>query len=388
MEISNYDYLKTRVLPFLDSLKVNEYQYRFTVNGDSNIFSSIFALYIFDLFGEVGRFSEDRRLGWINYIQKHQNKYNGCFEPGFEITSRKERNILQLTTFCLSALKILGAKPLHDLPYKSELLEPDFVDKYLLKHKCLVGARGSGNMAMFLGIFITEHYEDTKNELYLKALERWFNLHDNNTNDNGFWGDRLEALYYNGVQNGFHQYVIYYYWDREIKKKSRIEKVIAQLQDAKGHFAPFLGGAACEDYDAIHLLLAMNPVINETPESLKKILKKSYNALLKDLNDDGGFCQTKLSPNKFSLNQIVFVYSNFNSKLFKIKLRKTMGYIFRNRNEIVVNWFDKSRKINESNLWDTWFKVLAIAEIEAFFNVKSKFNFQKAIGLGNYKKLM
>lgn len=386
MEESNYELLKNKVTIFLNALKVNDYEYRFTINGEFNIYSSVLALYIYDLIDETKNFSVEKRNGWISFIQKFQNKETGFFEPHFEINSRKERNVLQLTTFCLSALKILGANPLYDLPYKKELLSVNFVDSYLNKYNCLNGTRGSGNMAMFLGIFITEFYEHTNDERYMVALERWFNLHNGSSNKNGFWGNRLEALYFNGVQNGFHQYVIYYYWNKSIEKSKSISKVVLKVQDNKGHFAPFLGGAACEDYDAIHLLLIIYRTSGSAPEKIKKALKKSYQSILDDLNKDGGFCQSKLSPNELSLRTFMFLLYNFNYNIFKIKLRKTLGFILKNRSVISVNWFKKPRKIDESNLWDSWFKILAIAEIESFFNLHSKFNFQKTIGLGNYKK--
>jgi prenyltransferase beta subunit len=388
MESSKYEFLKPKVLDFLSTVQVNDYEYRFTVDGDYNIYSSVLALYIFDLFDEVEGFSRERREGWVKHIQSFQNKESGCFEPKEEIKSRKERNVLQLTTFCFSALKILDAEPLYDLPFKDQLLSPDFVNSYLDKYNCLEGARGSGNMAMFLGIFITEFYEKTNDKRYFESLHRWFDLHTSSSNENGFWGNRLESLYYNGVQNGFHQYVIYYYWNELIEKKEKITEVVLKIQDNKGHFAPFIGGAACEDYDAIHMLLLLFRQEKSASQEVKNALIKSYTSLLKDLNKDGGFCQSKLKPNKLSLDTFIFILNKFNIKIIKLKLRKTLGFIIRNRKEIKVNWFKKTRTIDQSNLWDTWFKVLAIAEIEDFFQVESNFKFLKAIGLGNYNKTL
>lgn len=387
MKASNYDFLKSNVLTYLESVKVNTREYRFTKDGEANIYSSVIALYILDIFDEIKNLSESERKDWVAYIQKFQNSKTGCFEPDTKLDARKERNVLQLTTFCYSALGILGAEPLYDLPYKEELLNADFVDHFLHQEKCLKGARGSGNMAMFLGIFITAHYEKSNNPDYLNALEKWFDLHDAHANVNGFWGENLEALYFNGVQNGFHQYVIYYYWNRAIKKNAEIEKVVMDIQDTTGHFAPFIGGAACEDYDAVHLILILyRDARGNLPKQIRKALKKTYNALLKDLNEDGGFCQTKMKPNKFNIRGVLFLLRNANFSIFKIKLRKTLGFILRGRDKIVVNWFRTPRNIDESNLWDTWFKVLTLAEIEAFLNIENEFNFQEKIGLGHYIK--
>jgi len=383
---TSYIDLKTQVLNYLQTLKKGDTNYNFSSSVKGNIYSSIIALYIYDLLGETKKFSNEKKQIWIKYINSYQDKETGYFMPERQITNRPERNYLQLTTFCLSALRILGAKPLVDPPFKEELKNPDYIKSYLKKYNCLEGKRGSGNMAMFLGILLTYFFEDTNDEIYKNNLDKWFDLHDLSVNVNGFWGEHLEAKYYNGVQNGFHQYVIYDYWKREVIKSHEILNILAKTQDFEGHFAPFPGGAACEDYDAIHLLIILNTRLKNRSNQIEKQLMKAKKALLNDLNKNGGFCQTKINPSRINLRNIRFLLEFKSLNALIIKLRKSLGFLIKRRDYIKVDWFDSDRKYNESNLWDTWFKLLAIAEIETHLGSenKNKFKFQEHIGLGNF----
>ena len=185
---TSYIDLKTQVLNYLQTLKKGDTNYNFSSSVKGNIYSSIIALYIYDLLGETKKFSNEKKQIWIKYINSYQDKETGYFMPERQITNRPERNYLQLTTFCLSALRILGAKPLVDPPFKEELKNPDYIKSYLKKYNCLEGKRGSGNMAMFLGILLTYFFEDTNDEIYKNNLDKWFDLHDLSVNVNGFWG--------------------------------------------------------------------------------------------------------------------------------------------------------------------------------------------------------
>jgi len=56
------------------------------------------------------KFTHQERQCWISYFQSFQNERHGYFEPDAYYHQDKERNCSQLTCFCLSALRILGAE--------------------------------------------------------------------------------------------------------------------------------------------------------------------------------------------------------------------------------------------------------------------------------------
>jgi len=381
-----FDQLKKNSLMFLDTVRINDITYQFHPHGESNIFSSILALFIYDLFDIVKDIPMSIKGRWAEYILSRQDKESGFFKSETKTTERVIRNELQLTTFCLTALHILGREPLYNLPYQNELISKDFVKEFLNQEGCLDGHRGSGNMAMFIGILLTYLYEKTQNEAYIENLNLWFDLHDKNRNKIGLWGEDPNSYQYKGLQNGFHQLVIYYYHDKPIQDHDKILERILRLQDFEGHFAPIIGGMACEDYDAIHIL-ASSGSLSSGPKkytyAVKEALMAARSALLVDLIADGGFCQTKREIWRVSYSQLKFILSSKDIQIAIIRLRKTLGNILRGKKTIKVNWFSDSRSISESNLWDTWFKCLSIAEIEYLLIGERSYRFPEIIGLGN-----
>ena len=220
-----FEQLRNDVLTWLDSLKVPESncRYMFYANADDTIFCTCFALFILDLFKETTKFSNDESNNWISYIQSFQNKEYGYFEPEKYYHIDKERNRYQLTCFCLSALGILGAAPKFPMKFLEQWKTPDDVKKYLYDRDSHKGKPGSGNKAMFLAIFLTYEYERAKYNRVLDKINAWFEFHNETQNKKGFWGTNLKSHYLHGLQNGLHQFIIYFYWRKDIPKEKNRE---------------------------------------------------------------------------------------------------------------------------------------------------------------------
>ena len=379
---SNFKRVKSRVLGYLGDLRIDDFHFAFTNKGEQNIYSSIIGLFILDLFDSVEvSLNPNQRTSLAEYIQNHQNQETGIFEPtGRSNLNRPLRNQLQLTTFAISALEILNTKPLYGLPYEIELEKPHFIDEYFELHGVLDGARGSGNMAMFIGIFLCVLSKE--NKIYSESIDRWFFLLEQSSNNHGFWGSGIEKLYYNGVQNGFHQYVVYNYLGREIPKAVKMIGALEYCDDGFGHFAPFPGGAACEDYDALFLYFMLMKQLDQDSASTSINLNRIERAIIQSQNEDGGFCQSNRTKTKLIYMFLKSLTHKEPLKLKLLKTRKGLGYLKRCNNGIRVDWFNSSRKVNESNLWDTWFKCLMLAEIDRSRG-SLEFKFQSAVGLGN-----
>ncbi len=379
---SNFHRVQNRVLRYLETLKVRDHHFAFTRGGESNIYSSILGLFILDLFDAVNAsLSLVQRESLAEYIQSHQNEETGIFEPtGVTNLNRPLRNQLQLTTFAISALDILNSEPLFGLPFEKELEDPGFIDEFFELHGVLKGNRGSGNMAMFIGIFLCILIE--KNDVHTESMNRWFLLLDQNSNKHGFWGSGEEKLYFNGVQNGFHQYVIYNFLGKKIPKAEMMLTALEQCEDRFGHFAPFPGGAACEDYDALFLYLMLSKQLGLESANSSISLDRIESAIIASQNDDGGFCQSNYGKMKLIYMFLRTLVYKESIELKLIKIRKGLGYLLRYSNGIKVNWFNSSRGVNESNLWDTWFKCLMLAELDRVRGY-TEFKFQRVVGLGN-----
>lgn len=390
-----FEKLRNDVLSWLDSLRVPESccRYKFHVNADDTIFCTCFALYILDLFKETAKFSDDRRKSWISSIQGFQNEQYGWFEPEQYHHEDKERNRYQLTCFCLSALRILGAEPRIPLTFIEQWKTPDDVKKYLYDKGCHQGKPGSGNKAMFLAIFLTCEYERIKDGRLLDKMGAWFEFHDETQNRSGFWGPDLRSHYLHGLQNGLHQLAMYFYWDREIPRLNRIIDIALMSQDRDGFFSPTPGGEACHDYDAVHILTLARRATGYRKDQIAVCLNKAFDAILSVRNGDGGFCQSKAKlagPADF-LRHIPAYFSGGSPYLWYYRSRATLAAVLRAVNPTPTGWTREPRAPDQSNLWDTWFRCLALAEVaqtiddgrmQDFRDV----NFQEAPGLGWFRR--
>jgi len=391
MKSLNFIELKHQVLNFLDSLKIQGTvcQYKFSKDSDATIFSTCFALFILDLFKETEKFSVQEKQKWISYIRGFQNKDQGYFKPEKYYCEDKERNRFQLTCFCLSALGILGVHPLYPLYFIDQWKKTEDITAYLLERGVHKGIGGSGNKAMFLAIFLIYEYERTGDKELLPRIDNWFEFHDKYVNKKtGFWGNGISHKYHDGMQNSFHQFVIYTYMqEREYPKYDIALDRILCLQDNDGFFAKTPGGYGCFDYDAIDYIVNLALKNGEKNSDVKNVLLKAQSAIL-SIKNEGGFPMMqkleltwtnviKKSPFVFGSFNPVLWYLNFRH-LIRMKLNKTY------QNNTYLTWTTKGCRPYASNLWDTWFRCLALAQIERFINVDGSrhFNFHKTIGIG------
>jgi len=392
------DYLtspESKVLDWLRTLTLPGQccRYQFSATSDDTIFCTCFALFILDLFKETKQFSDNERKQWISYIQGFQNKEHGYFEPQVYYHTDKEHNSYQLTCFCLSALQILNAEPKFPLSFVARWRTPDDVKRYLCEKGCHLGKPGSGNKAMFLAIFLTYEYERTGEGHFLDKVKAWFELHDESQNANGLWGKGTKSSFFRGLQNGFHQLLIYFYWHKQANRIDRTLDIALKLQDKDGYFAPTPGGEACHDYDAIHILANAYNMLDYRREEIRGSLRRAYHALLQNQNVDGGFCQSKKRPDSIIdlMKSAPFcVYGN-TPYVWYYRLRRVAGTVVRTDSAIRTGWTQKHREWHQSNLWDTWFRCLALAEIEHTIDDKAlddfrNVEFHKTPGLGHFLK--
>jgi len=389
------DGLKSDVLNWMETLRVpgSCCRYRFSAFTDDTIFSTCFALFVLDLFKETDSFTDKQRQEWISHIQGFQNEQYGYFEPETCYHQDKERNLYQLSCFCLSALGLLGTEPRCPIAFIEQWETPDDVKEYLYVRGCHEGRPGSGNKAMFLAIFLTYEYLRTKEGHLLEKINAWFEFHDRTQNPHGFWGKNRGSYYFHGLQNGFHQLLVYFYWRRPINHLDKIVDVALSIQDRDGYFAPTPGGEACHDYDTIHILVNAYKILDQRYTEVAESLKRAFHAILRNKNHDGGFCQSKRSLESVIdlVKSCQFLISGGKPRLWYERLRRCTGRVLRGESLVITGWTEKGRRWNESNLWDTWFRCLSLAEIASTIGLEDspgleKTNFHKTLGLGYFSK--
>jgi len=376
-------------------------RFKMSYSSDDTIFTSCFAAFVYELIGDMDRLEPARKQEWLDYILSYQDESTGLFTDP-EIVSRNLHSghdtryvTWQLSTFCISAVRALGGNLRFPLRFLVDegLRTPDGVRK-MLESFNWHSSWGSGNLAMFLGIFLicdAEHRGQALDEE--PGVKAFFDWHDNYQNPRtGFWGEGRLAEYHNGLFGAYHQYLLYFYANRDLGCKQTIIDKILSFQNIDGMFAPQMGGGGCEDVDAVDTLVQLFLRTGHRDPDVKKCLRHVYDAVCSLEAPEGGFIwgvRKRYGPgmyvrNLFSfwrqpdLYQWVFVNRRFlrEQQLNPVKPRHPQG------------WVSRPIPINESDLFSTWFRLLVIAYASMIIDTpysKCDWRFLSAPGLGWFR---
>lgn len=294
----------------------------------------------------------------------------------------------QLLAFSLSALSVLGTLP--DDPLEDLVVEqlPQSVEAELDRLECLSGKAQSGNQAMFMAVFLL-HARDRLGLPVDGQIQTWVRCHLAALNRFGFWGGNrsMTALQF---QNGYHQYEILEYLGAPTGKAETAADAVARLADGQGHFAPYPGGGGCFDYDAVFMLTPDGGIPNR---HVAELLKRTAATLLSEQQPDGGFCESlyvrpRSSMNSVrSLRHVLSALPNMPAALERF--RYALALQRRKYDRIETHWSAYSRRWDESDLWDSWFRMLALARIECATDSQAagKWGFIDFPGIGFHPSL-
>jgi hypothetical protein len=296
----------------------------------------------------------------------------------------------QLLTFSLSALQLLGVlddDPLADL-VEEQL--PVSVREELDRLGCLRGEAGSGNQAMFIAIFLLHG----RNHLGLATqplIDEWVEVHIRHLNRFGFWGPDAGMTHLQ-FQNGYHQHEMLEYLGVENPRLEQTLEAVRRLADTQGHFAPYPGGGGCYDYDAVFML---TPEGNVPDADTRALLLRTATSIASEQGQDGGFSESLCVRPRTLGNLRMFMLHTLSGigkgkgPLFVERLRYGLTLQRPKHNRIHTHWSRYSRRWDESDLWDSWFRMLALARIDVamFPEHASDWGFINYPGIGYHPSL-
>ena len=329
----------------------------------------------------LDQLKDDLVLSIISDLKKLRKKI-GSEEKALKLKSYK-----QLLCFSLSALYLLDKSSLIEL--KNEVLEQCNVDieNFLNKFGTDTGKAGSGNHAMFLAKFLIVSKDNFDFNSNIKLI-KWINYHKEKVNNHGFWG-KTKNLSHLQFQNGYHQYEILHYLNITTGYEENIVNNLIKIADSNGQFAPYPGGGGCYDYDAIFLICSYSKNLNDN--KLNFLLLKTLNSIIFNQNSDGGFSENNwVRPRNIiklihGLSKCFQNTSGYEIILERLKYLATLQR--KKNNQIHTHWSENPRNWEESNLWDSWFRVMTIAKISIFLDKKNEclWNWLNAPGIGYSK---
>jgi hypothetical protein len=343
--------------------QVDACQFGFTSQSENSPYALCFALFGFNLIKDTNSLFDhvdercDMMMSNLNDLKVK------TIEKGEDL--RIYKPYLQLLTFTLSCFSLLGR--IRDPRIETAVVEliPDDITVYLDRIRCFEGVAGSGNLAMFMAVLLI-HARDYIGMNTQDRIDTWCSLHLEKMNRFGFWGD-VNSMTHLQFQNGYHQYEIFDYLELENKRASVAADSVASLADSDGHFAPYPGGGGCYDYDAVFLLTNTVPGVGEKHRPL---LMKTARTICSEQNTDGGFCESlRIRPRSLSnMLRIIrhILDSSGEARIERIKYGLTLQRPKHDR--IHTHWSRYSRRWDESDLWDSWFRMMTLARIDVALN--------------------
>jgi len=363
---------KNETLNIINSYKINNLSFSMTYEKkEESYFALLFVIflsYLTSTFDEIFENKEKLRHRLILNFEKY-SKLKKLFDKSY----------LQLLTLTLSALYIVEGEKLDFKEKFIEKIENKEINikHFLEKFKCLQGKPSSGNYAMFLAvclIYLDKFLKiDNKRE-----LNEWVKLHILNMNSFGFWGKNKNL--YSNFQNGYHQYEIMKFLSIENLPIKQVSESVKSLMNNYGGFAPYPGGGACYDYDAIFFLTYENYNNDFLDKKLNLILNNFKYNYIKNIGfSENAYCRPLNLENLFKLCKHPFENINDQSKEKFLSLSS----ILRNKNKVIKNhWSENPYFWNKPNIFATWFRMLSIAKIDSKLNLSKTWKFINFPGIG------
>jgi hypothetical protein len=344
-------------LRFVEACRAEDDTFKLTPRSEPTPFGRCFAIFVLHLLGEGGEIAargamlHRRIVGDVKSFAARRRHAN--------VELQRDKAFLQLLTFSLSALAIMGEADDPELAALIPELLPAELEKFLRAAGTFEGVAQSGNLAMFHAILMLSSKDS--------RIAEWRDLHLQHANERGFWG-RQPGMTYLQFQNGYHQYEILHFLHCAGELNRRAAPHVAALADVDGHFAPYPGGGGCFDYDAVALLTSLPPLDREV---WRPLLLRTAQTIIAEQNADGGFCESQFvrphSPG--NLLRALKHAGSVGRPGAAERLRYTLTLQRPKHDRIKTHWSLYSRGWNESDLWDTWFRLMAIARIDTAFGL-------------------
>jgi len=355
--------IRNNALGYISHFDFDQQGTKLTLNSDRSPYARCFLIYIYHLLRQDLPISNDILSAYIIHDLK---RIRSC------TSNCKSKSYLQLLCFSLSALHLLG----NDFTEVKSLVVEQLTDdpiKHLKSIGTFEGKAQTGNHAMFVAILLLTAIEKFDLD-YRLVLDDWIRLHKLHFNSQCFFGDN-NYLTHLQFQNGYHQYEIFEYLGEQPQCILTAISAILKIVDSRGHFAPYPGGGGCYDYDAIHILTSISN--SEFDSEIRDVLKKHLLSLFDEQRPDGGFCESSLNfPATGKLFPTIrHLFDSFpNPSMFYERLFFIFALSKKRNSLINTHWTKYSRGWSESDLWDTYFRLLSIARIDNFLNYNNAFD--------------
>lgn len=231
------------------------------------------------------------------------------------------------------ALERLNRKPTKDFvflePFYSKKRMRNFLDK-LNWNNAWVASNSVMNITVCLQ-YARDYMGVSKAEGAIQVVQSWLLSHIQE--ESGMWYTkkiRTIADKYEAIRCAYHLYPLLDYDGIEIPYREKAIDLILSVQNKYGGFDTRRNSSACEDIDAVDSLIRLaRKTKGYRDEEIKKCLKRAFLWIKQNQMQDGGF-------------------------------------VFRKGEEFDYGCDNVMSKVNESNMFATWFRMLSLCYIHDY----------------------
>lgn len=346
------------IIKYVETLKNENGSYSSVYGMKGTLYGTCYALQTIYYLTNRSTISEQTRDFILNCQDQQTGYFIGPEFQKFDFINNKHDNehlLLHLLCTVIPFLIDFRIKPKYDFSDAKKFLNKEYLIPWL-KRRDWSDAWLEGNNLLFVGELLVYFRDIEKEPKAGEAMEIWYEWLENEVDPyTGLWGTNGYCNNFTAMCGGYHQLLLYYYDKRHIPNSRKIIDTVLSLQNVDGGFSPKGGGGACEDADAVDILVNLYKITNYKKAQIRCSLKRCLKHLILLQNKDGGF------PYKKGIEQ------------------SHMGIP------------DTKAGINESTMFSTWFRVHTLALIceilpnEKVF-LKREFYFNSFVSMGWHRK--
>lgn len=325
-------------LLWLDRIRIDN-GFCFAPGQPKTLASTCLAILLLECSGALESVRETERSRWLGYINSCQAPDTGLFsDPIVDFTSSATHDSEYLewhtTYLAIHALDALGASAPLPLRFTDRFALPDALETWLdgldWRNPWLQSNRIMSLLAALIHR-VEREQEQAQALLYHRTLD-WLDRKQNT--HTGLWTAGEDVSLLNAIAGAYHFLPFYEYVHRPISALHQIVDRTLGLQQPDGLFAASPGGGACEDLDAIDILVLSLRHTSYRSDEVKRAAVRAYWAVWNLQNEDGSFPYARSKDGK--------------------------TYSFGGCAPLTA-------AIGSGDVWSTWFRLLLLATVSTQF---------------------
>lgn len=311
---------------------------RFGSDKPATLISTCSAILTLEGTGRLTQIDQSTRDTWRTQICACQDSISGFFADPLLATYPLDSGshdtdyfAYQTTYFALQALDALDTRVPYRLVFLDAFADPVAVHTWLDALDWSNAWLESNRVMFVLACLIYRVERENQADgiaAYHAALD-WIERAQDP--EYGLWGRAAGSSLLNQMAAAYHLVPFFTYVHRPLNSVDQAIDAVLSLQQDDGFFAPTAGGGACEDLDAIDLLVAYSELSQHRATDVQRSLIRVFWAIWNAQQPDGGFGYSDTQP----------------------------GTMYR-----FSGWEAMETDRHNSDTWATWFRLLSLATIQ------------------------